>query len=68
MNTFFMKINKFEKVTGQGLHDIWKVSGSGFQHIKVNMDMQEYIPGLFDMLQPSPKCPISKIMSVFCFL
>lgn len=30
--------------------------------------MQEYIPGLFDLVQPSPRCPISKIMSVFCFL
>ena len=51
-----------------GLKDIWKISGPSFQHIKVNLDMQEYIPGLFDLLQPSPKCPISKIMSVFCFL
>lgn len=30
--------------------------------------MQEYIPGLFDLLKPVPRVPISKIMSVFCFL
>lgn len=30
--------------------------------------MQEYIPGLFDLLQPKPRVPISKVMSVFCFL
>lgn len=30
--------------------------------------MQEYIPGLFDLLRPAPRVPISKIMSVFCFL
>lgn len=30
--------------------------------------MQEYVPGLFDLLKPSPRVPISKIMSVFCFL
>ena len=30
--------------------------------------MQEYIPGLFDLLQPRKRVPISKIMSVFCLL
>jgi len=69
MDIFFGKINDFEMVTNEGLQDIWKMSGPSFQHIKVKLDMQEYIPGLFDLLHPDPKkCPISKIMSVFCFL
>jgi hypothetical protein len=68
MNNFLNKINQFEKITGTGISDIWQQSGHDFQHIKVNLDMQEYIPGLFDLMQPSPRCPISKVMSVFCFL
>ena len=36
--------------------------------MKVKLDLQEYIPGLFDLLKPVPRVPISKIMSVFCFL
>jgi len=65
---FFEKINQFEKITNQSMQDIWKMTGPRFEHIKVKLDMQEYIPGLFDLIQPEPKCPISKIMSVFCFL
>jgi hypothetical protein len=34
----------------------------------VKLDLQEYIPGLFDLLKPVPRVPLSKIMSVFCFL
>lgn len=68
LNKFLNKVNQFEKITAHGLQDIWKVSGPSFQHIDVKLDLQEYIPGLFDLLQPSPKCPISKIMSIFCFL
>jgi hypothetical protein len=67
-NSFLSKINQFEKITGIGLNDMWKQNGHSFQHIKVNLDMQEYIPGLFDLIEPTPRCPISKIMSVFCFL
>jgi hypothetical protein len=68
MQDFFDKINDFEQITSQSLKDMWKVSGSAFQHIKVKLDLQEYIPGLFDLLRPAPRVPISKIMSVFCFL
>ena len=68
MDKFFEKVNQFEKITNQGLQDVWKQPGPSFTHIKVKLDMQEYIPGLFDLLQPAPRVPISKIMSVFCFL
>lgn len=68
MDDFFNRLNQFEKVTNQGLEDIWKVSGPKFEHIKIKLDMQEYIPGLFDLLLPRKKVPLSKIMSVFCLL
>mmetsp|Transcript_31524 Transcript_31524/g.22830 ORF Transcript_31524/g.22830 Transcript_31524/m.22830 type:complete len:105 (+) Transcript_31524:289-603(+) len=32
------------------------------------MDVQEYMPGLYDILTPDKDLPITKIMSVFCFL
>ena len=39
-----------------------------FQPLQVKLDLQEYIPGLFDLIRVNPKLPISKIMSVFCYL
>ena len=68
MDTFFRKINQFERITNLSLKDVWKADSASFQHIKVKLDLQEYIPGLFDLLRPAPRVPISKIMSVFCFL
>ena len=69
MDKFFEKINQFEKITNQSLKDIWKENGPcSHQQLKVKLDLQEYIPGLFDLLKPLPRVPISKIMSVFCFL
>jgi len=68
MDKFFQRVNQFEKITNETLEDNWKIIGPSFQHIKVQLDMQEYIPGLFDLIQPNPRVPISKIMSVFCFL
>ena len=47
---------------------MWKFTGPAFQPLKVKMNLQEYIPGLFDLLKPQPKVPISKILSVFCYL
>ena len=68
MNTFYEKVNEFEKITNQNLLDIWKQHGASFNPIKVKLDLQEYIPGLFDLIKLNPKIEISKIMSVFCFL
>ena len=34
----------------------------------MKLDLQEYIPGLFDLLKPQPKVPISKVISVFVYL
>jgi len=39
MQGFFSKINDFEQITSTSLKDIWKVSGSAFQHIKVKLDL-----------------------------
>jgi len=39
MQDFFDKINDFEQITSQSLKDMWKVSGSAFQHIKVKLDL-----------------------------
>ena len=68
MNAFFEKINQFERITNSSLEDVWKAHGPFFQPLKVKLDLQEYVPGLFDLLRPVPKVPISKVMSVFCFL
>ena len=68
MNQFFVKVNQFEKLTNHSLMDIWKQPGPCYQPVRVKLDLQEYIPGLFDLLKPVPRVPISKIMSVFCFL
>ena len=68
INTFYEKINQFEKITNSNLLDVWKQHGSSFHPIKVKLDLQEYIPGLFDLVKLNPKIEISKIMSVFCYL
>lgn len=68
MNNFYEKINQFEKITNSTLLDVWKQHGSSFHPIKVKLDLQEYIPGLFDLIKLNPKIEISKIMSVFCYL
>ena len=47
---------------------MWKQNGPVFQPLQVKLDLQEYIPGLFDLIRVNPKLPISKIMSVFCYL
>lgn len=68
MNNFFIKVNQFEKITNSALLDIWKKRSPDFQPLKVQLDLQEYVPGLFDLIEVNPKLPISKIMSVFCYL
>jgi hypothetical protein len=36
--------------------------------LEVRVDVQEYIPGLFDILKPDSQVPISKVLSTFCYL
>ena len=47
--------------------DQWKIKDLAFQPLKVQLDIQEYIPGLFDILKIN-NLPITKIMSVFTYL
>ena len=39
-----------------------------FAPLETKVDVQEYIPGLFDILKPNENVPITKILSTFCFL
>lgn len=68
MNDFLEKVNKFEKITNSRLIDLWQIKDSAFQPLKVSIDIQEYMPGLFDLLKPHKDNELSKVLSVFAFL
>ena len=68
MNEFISKINHFEDVTNTQLRDLWRIKDVGFQPLQVTLDIQEYIPGLFDIMKPKDNLPVMKIMSTFCYL
>lgn len=48
--------------------DIWRIKDLAFQPLEVQLDIQEYVSGLFDILKPNQDIPITKIVSVFCYL
>ena len=52
MNEFLKKINQFEQITNDQLKDAWKIKDLAFVPLEVRVDVQEYIPGLFDILKP----------------
>lgn len=68
MNEFLTKIKQFEQITNQHMTDIWRIKDLAFQPLQVSLDIQEYISGLFDILRPNQLLPITKIVSVFCYL
>ena len=68
MNEFLDKLNKFEKITNSRLVDMWQIKDTAFQPLRASIDIQEYMPGLFDMLNPNKDNELSKVMSVFAFL
>lgn len=68
MNEFLGQINKFEKIINTTLSDLWRIKDTAFQPLKVSIDVQEYMPGLFDILRINDKIEISKVMSVFTYL
>ena len=39
-----------------------------FQPLRVQLDIQEYIPGLFDILKVKKNVPITKVLAVFSYL
>jgi hypothetical protein len=68
MNEFLDKLNKFEKITNSRLVDLWQIKDTAFQPLRASIDVEEYMPGLFDMLNPNKDNELSKVMSVFAFL
>jgi hypothetical protein len=68
MNEFLGNLNKFEKITNSRLVDLWQIKDTAFQPLRMSIDVQEYMPGLFDLLNPNKDNELSKVMSVFAFL
>ena len=68
MNDFIAKVNNFENITNTQMRDLWRIKDVGFQPLQVSLDIQEYIPGLFDILKPKENLPVTKIMATFCYL
>jgi hypothetical protein len=68
MNDFLRKVSQFEQITNDQLKDVWRIKDLAFVPLEVRVDVQEYIPGLFDILKPDSQVPISKILSTFCYL
>ena len=68
MNDFLDKINQFEKITNERLVNLWRIKDTAFQPLRVAIDIQEYMPGLFDLLKPEQNNEMSKVLSVFSFL
>lgn len=68
VNDYLKKIQQFEQITNQHMTDIWRIKDLAFQPLQVSLDIQEYISGLFDILKPNQAIPITKIVSVFCYL
>lgn len=36
--------------------------------MRVQLDIQEYIPGIFDILKVRKTVPLTKVLAVFCYL
>ena len=68
VNNFLKKVREFEEITNRQITDMWRIKDMAFQPLKVQLDIQEYIPGLFDILRINERLPITKILSVFCYL
>ena len=72
VNDFLLKVREFETITSiQQATDMWRIKDMAFQPLRVKLDIQEYIPGMYDILKINPKSnpiPIMKILSVFVYL
>jgi|JI9StandDraft_1071089.scaffolds.fasta_scaffold124618_1 hypothetical protein len=68
MNDYLDSLNKFENITNNTLVDIWKIKDTAFSPLKVALDTEEYMPGLLDLLTPSDKVELSKILMIFSYL
>jgi hypothetical protein len=52
INDFLRKVSQFEQITNDQLKDVWRIKDLAFVPLEVRVDVQEYIPGLFDILKP----------------
>jgi hypothetical protein len=68
VNDFLQRIAKFERSTNSDLTDLWRIKDMAFQPLRVQLDIQEYIPGLFDLLKVKRDVPITKVLAVFSYL
>ena len=53
MNGFLNKVQQFERATNDQLKDLWRIRDMAFAPLEVKVDVQEYIPGLFDIIKPA---------------
>ena len=68
VNLFMQSIAKFEMTTNNQMTDLWRIKDMAFQPLRVELDIQEYIPGLFDILKVRKDIPMTKVLAVFCYL
>lgn len=68
MNGFLNKVQQFEQATNDQLKDLWRIRDMAYAPLEVKVDVQEYIPGLFDIIKPNEQIQITKILGTFCFL
>lgn len=68
MNDYLDSLNKFENITNNTLVDIWKIKDTAFSPLKMKLDTEEYMPGLLDLLTPSDRLELSKILMIFSYL
>ena len=68
VNSFLQRIAKFEMNTNSQMTDLWRIKDMAFQPLRVQLDIQEYIPGLFDILKIRKDIPMTKVLAVFCYL
>jgi len=48
--------------------DAWKIKDMAFTPLETKVDVQEYVPGLFDILKVDARIPLTKVLSTFCYL
>jgi len=53
MNEFLDRVNQFERITNERMTDLWRIKDLAFQPLQTSLDIQEYIPGLFDIIKPT---------------
>lgn len=68
INMFLNHVAKFEMATNNQLSDLWRIKDMAFQPLRVELNIQEYMPGLFDILKVRKELPMTKVLATFCYL